>query len=365
MSFNNIFKDKRVLVTGHAGFKGSWLSLWLNMLGAKVYGYSLRPNTEFEAYKEMRVSQKLCGEEIADILDSQKLENFFASVQPEIVFHLAAQPLVILSYSEPKLTYMTNVIGTLNVLEAARKAGSVKAFVNVTTDKCYENPETGHPCKEDEAMGGYDMYSSSKGCAEILTSSYRRSFLSGEEKAFALASARAGNVIGGGDWATDRLVPDCARAMAKGESAPIRNPDSVRPWQHVLEPLAGYMRLAQALLENPKKYSSAFNFGPDSSAILRVGEIAEIFAAAWGDGKTIITPKVNAPHEAKLLSLDITKADKELGVRPVLNAREALDMSAQWYKKFYFDKSPMDDFSIEQILEFTKKAQTKNLQWSL
>ena len=208
-------------MTGHAGFKGSWLSLWLESLGAKVCGYSLLPDTEFTAYSVLGIKELLAAEKIADIRDSETLEKFFAQTRPEIVFHLAAQPLVRLSYDEPKLTYETNVMGTLNVLEAARKCGAVKAFVNVTTDKCYENPDNGIPRKEDDPMGGYDMYSSSKGCSEILTASYRRSFLEGG-KPFALASARAGNVIGGGDWAKDRLVPDCVRALSKGMPAPVR-----------------------------------------------------------------------------------------------------------------------------------------------
>lgn len=363
MAFGGVFNGKRVLVTGHAGFKGSWLSLWLNALGAKVCGYSLLPDTEFSAYREAGVGEILECEKIADIRDSEELESFFRKARPEIVFHLAAQPLVRLSYSEPKLTYETNVLGTLNVFEAARKCGSVAALVNVTTDKCYENPETGRPCAENDPMGGYDMYSSSKACSEILTSSYRRSFLEGG-KPFALASARAGNVIGGGDWARDRLVPDCVRALSQGRPAPVRNPDSVRPWQHVLEPLAGYMRLAQKLLEDPARFSCGFNFGPDSSAVLKVGDIVEILAEAWGGGTSEHRAEPGAPHEAKLLSLDISKAERELGVRPVMNAAEAVAASAKWYKRFYALREPMRGFTLEQIDEFEKKARAKNIEWS-
>ena len=362
MAFNNFYNGKKILVTGHAGFKGTWLALWLNALGARVCGYSLLPDTQFSARSATSAAELLEAEDIADIRDSNRLEKFVASNKPEIVFHLAAQPLVRLSYAEPKLTYETNVIGTLNVLEAARKSGSVTTFINVTTDKCYENPETGHPCREDDPMGGYDMYSSSKGCSEILTSSYRRSFLE-NGKPFALASARAGNVIGGGDWAADRLVPDCVKALASGRKAPVRNPDSVRPWQHVLEPLAGYLRLAQKLAESPKEFSSGFNFGPDSSAILSVGQIAEILAAVWGNGcvEKVVSDNL---HEAKLLSLDISKSDKMLGVRPVLSAREAVKASADWYKRFYSKTSDMRQFTFEQISEFTKAARAKNLEWS-
>ena len=363
MAFGNIFKGRKILITGHCGFKGSWLSLWLNKLGAYVYGYSLKNTSEFTAYESMGISDILADEKIGDIRDAEDLELFFSDVKPEIVLHLAAQPLVRLSYKEPLSTYQTNVIGTLNVLEASRKNDSVKAFVNVTTDKCYENLENGRAYKEDDAMGGYDMYSSSKGCSEILTSSYRNSFL--KDEGFALASGRAGNVIGGGDWAEDRLIPDCIKALSKGEEMPIRNPDSVRPWQHVLEPLAGYLSLARALLESPKDYSTGFNFGPDSSAILSVGDIVEILGQEWGDGKWHNKEEKSAPHEAKLLSLDIHKAEKMLGVRPVLNANEAVSMTAKWYKSFYGKQTNMRDFSISQISEFTEKARSKNIKWSL
>lgn len=363
MAFKDIFKGKSVLVTGHAGFKGSWLSLWLESLGAKVCGYSLLPDTEFTACSVLGIKELLAAEKIADIRDSETLEKFFAQTRPEIVFHLAAQPLVRLSYDEPKLTYETNVIGTLNVLESARKCGAVKAFVNVTTDKCYENPDNGIPRKEDDPMGGYDMYSSSKGCSEILTASYRRSFLEGG-KPFALASARAGNVIGGGDWAKDRLVPDCVRALSKGMPAPVRNPASVRPWQHVLEPLAGYMRLAQKLLEEPEKFSDGFNFGPDSSAVLSVGDIVDILVGVWGGSSSSIKADSAGPHEAKLLSLDVSKADKRLGVRPVLDAAKAVAMTAEWYKLFYAKHPQMRAFSIKQIENFCSAARDKQIEWS-
>ena len=237
--YNNIYRNKKVFITGHTGFKGSWLSIWLQTLGAKVCGYSLKPNTNPSMYRELDIENKIEKSIIGNILDYEKLEDSINDFQPEIIFHLAAQPIVRLSYKEPKLTYETNVIGTLNVLEVARKCKSVKAFVNVTTDKCYENKEIARGYKEDEPMGGYDMYSSSKGCVEIMSSSYRRSFLQ-EEDSMSMATARAGNVIGGGDWAEDRLIPDCIRYINQNKAIEIRNPIAVRPWQHVLEPLSGY-----------------------------------------------------------------------------------------------------------------------------
>src|SRR5574344_469085 len=284
MAFNNIYKNKTVLITGSNGFKGCWLALWLKMLGAKVVGYSLRPNTKYFLYDILKLNEVLDDNIIADIRDTKKLESYFAKHTPDIVFHLAAQPIVRLSYDEPVETYETNVVGTLKVLEVARKTPSVKAFVNVTTDKCYENKEKKAGYTEDEPMGGYDMYSSSKGCSEILTSSYRRSFLM-DGKPFALATARAGNVIGGGDWAKDRLIPDCIRSFEKGEIVSIRNPYSTRPWQLVLEPLAGYLRLGQLLLEKGPQYAQGYNFGPEMNKDMKVCEVAKKVAEIWGNGK--------------------------------------------------------------------------------
>ena len=251
--FNNIYKGKRVFLTGHTGFKGSWLALWLTSLGAKVCGYSLDPNTHPSMFDELKIDNIIDKSIIGDILDENTLKKAINDFQPEIIFHLAAQPIVRLSYIEPVLTYKTNVIGTLNVLEAAHKCPSVKAFVNVTTDKCYENIEVARGYKEDAPMGGYDMYSSSKGCVEIMSASFRRSFLQ-DNNAMQMATARAGNVIGGGDWAEDRLVPDCIRSINKNIDIEIRNPIAIRPWQHVLEPLSGYLLLGQKLLEGGKKY---------------------------------------------------------------------------------------------------------------
>ena len=258
-----------------------------------------------------------------------------------------------LSYSEPVLTYQTNVIGTLNVFEAARKCKSVKAFVNVTTDKCYENKEVERGYREDEPMGGYDMYSSSKGCVEIMSSSYRRSFLQ-DDGTYAMATARAGNVIGGGDWALDRLIPDCVVAINKGEKIEIRNPVAVRPWQHVLEPLSGYLLLGQKLLEYGKKYAEGFNFGPDEKNVLRVADVAQKVVDFYGKGEVIVQKRDNL-HEAGLLMLNIEKAKKVLGWKPTLTADDAIKNTVEWYKHFYDDNTDMYKFTLSQIEQYSEK----------
>ena len=361
MAFNNIYKDKTVLITGHAGFKGSWLAFWLKNMGAKVVGYSLLPDTKEKMYDVLHLEDVLQDSKIADIRDSETLNKFFEKHQPDIVFHLAAQPIVRLSYSESVLTYETNVIGTLNVLEAARKTPSVRAFVNVTTDKCYENKEKAEGYKEDEPFGGYDMYSSSKGCSEILSSSYRRSFLTGG-KPYALATARAGNVIGGGDWAKDRLIPDCIRAFQNNETVEIRNPYATRPWQHVLEPLAGYMILGQKLLESGDKYATGYNFGPEFGTPVRVAEVAKQVADVWGNGKVVVGSG-DGLHEANLLQLDINKAKKELGFLPVWDAKYAIEETTKWYREHY-SNTDMIKYTKNQIDKFINDARVKGIQWS-
>ena len=348
--FNNIYRGKKVFLTGHTGFKGSWLSLWLTKLGAKVCGYSLEPNTKPSMFEELGIQNRITKSLIGDILDTEKLERSMMEFAPDIVFHLAAQPLVRLSYAEPVMTYKTNVIGTLNVLEAARKCLSVKAFVNVTTDKCYENKEVNRGYREDEPMGGYDMYSSSKGCVEIMSSSYRRSFLDGYN-GYALATARAGNVIGGGDWALDRLIPDCIRGINDGIDIEIRNPVAVRPWQHVLEPLSGYLLLGQKLLDEGKKYADGFNFGPDEDSVLTVAEVAKKVTEFYGKGNVIVGEK-SPLHEAGLLMLNIEKAQKVLGWVPSYNADKAIEETVRWYKNFYNKNSDMYDFTMNQISEY-------------
>lgn len=346
--FNNIYKGKKVFLTGHTGFKGSWLALWLTQLGAEVCGYSLSPNTTPSLFNELDIQNKISISTIGNILDTEKLNNTVANFQPDIIFHLAAQPLVRLSYAEPVLTYQTNVIGTLNVLEAARKCSYVRAFVNITTDKCYENREIHRGYKEDEPMGGHDMYSSSKGCVEIMSSSYRRSFL---ENSYAMATARAGNVIGGGDWALDRLIPDCIRGINHGADIEIRNPVAIRPWQHVLEPLSGYLLLGQKLMEDGPKYADGFNFGPNEDSVLTVAEVAKRVTNFYGKGNVIIGDK-SPLHEAGLLMLNIEKAKRILGWHPSYTANEAIQKTVEWYKHFYNQDIDMYEFTIRQIRDY-------------
>lgn len=355
--FNNIYKGRKVFLTGHTGFKGSWLALWLTMLGADVWGYSLKPNTQPAMFKELDIENRIYKSVIGDILDTEKLENTIIDFKPDIIFHLAAQPLVRLSYKEPLLTYQTNVIGTLNVLIAAEKCKSVKAFVNVTTDKCYENKEINRGYKEDEPMGGYDMYSSSKGCVEIMSSSFRRSFLQGEN-GYAMATARAGNVIGGGDWALDRLIPDCVKYINSNQKIEIRNPIAVRPWQHVLEPLSGYLLLGQRLLEEGKKYAEGFNFGPGEESVLKVAEVAQMVVEDYGKGEVVVHKKDDL-HEANLLMLNIEKAKKVLGWIPTYKADVAISKTVDWYKHFYSKDTDMYEYTLNQIKEFEG-----NIKWN-
>lgn len=353
--FNNIYEGKKVFLTGHTGFKGSWLALWLTKLGADVCGYSLAPNTTPSMFEALNIKDKITKSIIGDILDEQTLEKSILEFQPDIVFHLAAQPLVRLSYHEPIMTYKTNVIGSLNVLEAARKCSSVKAFVNITTDKCYENKEINRGYKEDEPMGGYDMYSSSKGCVEIMSSSFRRSFLQ-EENSMAMATARAGNVIGGGDWALDRLIPDCIRYINENKQIEIRNPIAVRPWQHVLEPLSGYLLLGQKLLENGHKYADGFNFGPNEDSVLKVADVAQKVTEYYEKGEVVVQKRDNL-HEASLLMLNIEKAKEILGWIPTLTANQAIQNTVEWYKNFYLETADMYEFSMKQIKEYENSIQ--------
>ena len=347
----NTYKNKKVFITGHTGFKGSWLALWLTLLGAKVKGYALEPYTAPSNFIAIGLDSKV-ESEIGDILDREKLNKSISDFKPDIIFHLAAQPLVRLSYLEPIKTYETNVIGTLNTLEAARKCSSVKAFVNITTDKCYENIEKNYAYKENDKMGGYDMYSSSKGCSEILSASYRNSFL--KDEGFLLATARAGNVIGGGDWSTDRLIPDCIKAINKNEDIIIRSPQAIRPWQHVLEPLSGYLTLGEKLLEGKQEFADGFNFGPESNSVLTVKDIVKKVINYYEKGNVIIQPDTKF-HEANLLMLDITKAKTKLDWHPKYNAYEAIEKTVLWYKNFYTEEKNILNFTINQINEYMEK----------
>lgn len=329
------WRGKRVMVTGHTGFKGSWLCLWLLEMGAEVIGYALSPASERDNYVVCGLEQKMADIR-GNILDEKHLENVVREYQPEIVFHLAAQPLVRLSYQQPKLTYETNVIGTLNVLEAIRQVDCVRSAVMITTDKCYENSWSMRGHCETDPMGGYDPYSASKGCAELLIASYRRSFFayggSGPCKA-AIASVRAGNVIGGGDWAADRLVPDCIRAMEAGKPVQLRNPGAIRPWQFVLEPLRGYLMLAERLWSEPTEFCEAWNFGPDAKQVATVGDVAERIAGLYG-GSVEHRQEEGAPHEEPLLLLDSTKAQERLGWTSRLSLEETLRWTAEWYREY-------------------------------
>ena len=301
---------KRVFVTGHTGFKGAWLALWLTSLGARVAGYALRPTTAPSLWQLVEEKAGISST-IADIRDLAALLKAVESFQPEIVLHLAAQSLVRPSYEDPVGTYATNVMGTVHVLEAVRRARGVRAVVNVTSDKCYENLETGQAYRESDPMGGRDPYSSSKGCAELVTAAYRASFYGGGP---ALASARAGNVIGGGDWAADRIVPDTVRAVVAGEAVKVRNPRAIRPWQHVLEPLAGYLQLAERLCEAPGEYAEGWNFGPNDEDAVPVETIVSTVTRLWGPPARWEADRKEHPHEAHFLKLDSSKARKRLGL---------------------------------------------------
>lgn len=328
----SFWKNKKVFVTGHTGFKGSWLSLWLQNMGAFVKGYSLVADTKPALFTEANVAAEM-DSEIGDIRNLEKLTKSMVSFNPDILIHMAAQPLVRLSYEQPVYTYTTNVIGTVNVLEAARKCSNLKAIVSVTTDKCYENKEWEWGYRENEAMGGHDPYSSSKGCAELVTSAYRRSFFSSDGTA-SLASARAGNVIGGGDWSEDRLIPDVLRAFEKSEPVVIRNPLSTRPWQHVLEPLSGYLVLAQELFINGNNYAEGWNFGPKDEDCKPVSWIIDKMINVWGNNASWILDKNNNPHEAGFLKLDCSKASNRLKWNPSWNLEEALEKIVNWHQVY-------------------------------
>ena len=321
------WKDKRVFITGHTGFKGSWLALWLASLGARVSGYALKPAGAPSLWALVEAKSGIAST-IADIRDLGALSQAIGACEPEIVFHLAAQSLVRPSYDDPVGTYATNVMGTVHLLEAVRKAGSVRAVVNVTSDKCYQNLETGQDYQESDPMGGRDPYSSSKGCAELVTTAYRASFPGGA----AIASARAGNVIGGGDWAQDRIVPDAVRAAVAGRVLQVRNPKAVRPWQHVLEPLAGYLRLAEYLHDTPAMFAEGWNFGPDEKDAVAVEKVVSAITRLWGPQASWEADKGAHPHEAKFLQLDSSKARSRLGWKPRLGLQLALEWTVGWYK---------------------------------
>lgn len=351
------YSGRTVFVTGCSGFKGSWLSVWLTTLGARVVGYALKPPTEPSMFRSLSLPKHITSIE-ADVRDEAALTQAVKTYKPDIVFHLAAQPLVRYSYLEPKETFETNIMGTVNVLEAVRHTGTVKSIVVVTTDKCYENREWMYGYRETDPLGGYDPYSASKGCTELVVNAFRSSFFTGS--GIGLASARAGNVIGGGDWAADRLLPDFVRAVVGNKSIRIRNPHSTRPWQYVLEPLSGYLLLGALLLDEPERYGSAWNFGPRDTDVLSVEEILKLAIAQWGAGSVEIEAGKQL-HEANLLKLDISKAEAYLKWHPVFSYRDAIKRTVEWYKRYYEEPSgDMFLFTVEQIKEYKQVLQTRS-----
>lgn len=347
------WQGKRVLLTGHTGFKGSWLSLWLQSMGVELVGYALTPPTNPSLFDVAEVGSGMVSV-IGDVRDLEHLRTIFAKYQPEIVIHMAAQPLVRYSYLEPVETYSTNVMGTVNLLEAVRGTSSVKAVVNVTSDKCYENREWAWGYRENEAMGGFDPYSNSKGCAELVTAAYRNSYFHPEQyesHGVAIGSGRAGNVIGGGDWAGDRLIPDMMRAITQGQPVSIRNPDSIRPWQHVLEPLSGYLILAQKLYEEGASFAEGWNFGPNDDDAKPVQWILAHLTKAWGEGASWKLDGREHPHEAHYLKLDCSKAKSRLQWHPRWSLSEAIELICTWHKE-YLSGGDMRAMCLEQIKQY-------------
>ena len=351
----SFWKGKKIFLTGHTGFKGSWLCLWLKKLGADVTGYALEPATSPSLFQVAEVEKGMTSV-IGDIRDRDTLCKVISDAAPEIVIHMAAQALVRYSYDHPVETYDVNVMGTIHLLEAIRQCQSVQAALVVTSDKCYQNQERDQGYREDEPMGGHDPYSSSKGCTELVVSAYRNSFFT-QRTQVALASARAGNVIGGGDWATDRLIPDIVRAFNNGESALIRNPNAIRPWQHVLEALSGYLVLLEKMCNNRDSYSEGWNFGPDDDDAKPVSCVADILANRWGKAKWSAENNPDAPHEAFTLRLDCSKAKFRLQWQPTLKLDVALDWIVEWYR-CYYDGGDIKTLSEQHIEEFQKQMRS-------
>jgi CDP-glucose 4,6-dehydratase len=346
MELQTVYQGKKVFLTGHTGFKGAWLLRWLHLLGAQVKGYALAPANEDDLYNLIQ-GETLCRSVIADLRDAARVEQEILSFQPDFIFHLAAQPLVRLSYEVPAETFLVN---------AVRKLGTPCTIVSITTDKVYENKEWVYPYRETDRLGGYDPYSASKACAELVINSYVQSFFSPDvfaQHRKAVVSARAGNVIGGGDWAKDRIIPDIVRALRAGQPVTVRNPHAVRPWQHVLEPLSGYLLLGAKLAAEPLHYGGAWNFGPHTEDNKTVGDLVSIAIAAWGSGNYEIPALVGQPHEAGLLKLDINKAVNELQWQPKYSAAQAIDKTLVWYKNFNLDRASASRLVDEDIYAYT------------
>ena len=367
--FKNIYQGKRILVTGHTGFKGSWLCIWLKELGAEVLGYALDPPGEPNNFSACRLNEHV-DHQWGDVRDQDQLLKIFGNYQPEMVFHLAAQSLVRPSYDDPQATFDTNAGGTAKVLEAVRRTPGVRVVVNVTSDKCYENREWVWGYRENDPLGGHDPYSASKGCAELIFGAYLRSFFSQADRGgsrIGAGSCRAGNAIGGGDWGRDRLLPDCVRSLQAGRPVGLRNPLSVRPWQHVLELLSGYLWLGARLWEDPEGYSGAWNFGPDGTDNRPVRAIVEVFLQAWGSGSWEDLSGPRSVHEAAALSLCCDKALSGLGWHNALSLTQAIALAADWYKQYYQTpgKLNMYDACSRQIRFYTEQARTGKLAWTV
>lgn len=361
--FGGAYASRRVFVTGHTGFKGCWLTYWLLALGAEVTGYALEPPTDPNLFEALGLQDRI-GHHIADVRDLARLRDAMAAAEPEILLHLAAQPLVRASYDEPVETYSTNVMGTVSLLEAVRTVQSVRVVVNVTSDKCYENREWEFAYRENDPMGGFDPYSSSKGCSELVTAAYRRSFF-GPDSGVSVATARAGNVIGGGDWAEDRVIPDCVRALSSGEPIVVRNPDAVRPWQHVLEPLSGYLWLASRMFAEGRPLDGAWNFGPPAGGNITVREVVETVIAEWGEGTWQgPEPSTNAPHEARFLKLDCSKAADMLGWRPVWDVAEAIRCTVDWYRDTEKGARSAVQATQDDLSRYVSSARAAGLAWA-
>ena len=344
-----IFQNKRVLITGDTGFKGSWLAYWLHHLGAEVYGFALPPERDYDHYAALDL-EKLIQHKDGDVREFSQIHNFMKKIQPEFVFHLAAQPLVRKSYNEPKLTFDTNVGGSVNILEAVRLTPSVKVLIAITSDKCYKNKEWCWGYRENDELGGKDPYSASKAAAEIVYSAYQDSFFNARPQ-FGAASVRAGNVIGGGDWSTDRIVPDCIRALQNNKPIELRNPHATRPWQHVLEPLSGYLLLASRMYENPKQFGGSYNFGPESREMHTVNDVAKELISVWGAGEIKITKRDNDPPEAGLLHLNCDKAHHTLDWYPKWGFKKTVEQTAHWYKSVK-EGERAESVTRKQIIEY-------------
>ena len=361
--FQNIYQNKTVLITGHTGFQGSWLTLWLQLLGAKIIGYSIDVPTNPSMFELLNLKKEITHIQ-GDIKDLNRLESVMQEHKPELVFHFAAQPLVKLSYEKPVDTFHTNVLGTVNILESVRNSTNTKSCIIMTSDKCYETPSDGHPCIEDDKMGGSDPYSASKGGAEIVVSSYRRSFFK-ENDGCGIVSTRVGNVIGGGDWAKDRLIPDCIRALTDKKPIVIRNPESIRPWQHVLEPLSAILWLSAKMNDKSKSYSGGWNFGPDlQSKDISVKEVVTQILNEWDGDEFKFKHIESSLHETRELRLDSTKAFDVLKWNTILSAKDAISKTVSWYKEFNVNQNNLEMFTVKQIENYVSEAHGKNLPWA-